>query len=102
MQQSYYDKNSSIAEASSQALTSTITPNNKNIYVIRFSQKDSNVVRDVFELKAEAEYNIKESDDLIEVSFKEATYKNLSYNASKDDAYITLYNVFRLNTIPLC
>lgn len=30
MQQSYYDKNSSIAEASSQALTSTITPNNIN------------------------------------------------------------------------
>ena len=30
MQQAYYDKNSSIAEASSEALTSTITPSNIN------------------------------------------------------------------------
>ncbi len=70
-----------------------IEPVNQNIKEIRFSQNKKDVVRIVFELKEEVEYEITEKTRYIEVSFEEPEYENVRYEAFEDYATLTLYDV---------
>lgn len=70
-----------------------ITPNNKNISSIRFSQNSIDVVRIVIDLKSECEYEVKENGTTIEVELEEINVGKLQYEVSKKYAKLTLYDV---------
>ena len=71
----------------------SITPNNKNISEIRFSQKDDLTVRVVFELKKEGDYSVAEKGKIIEVSIKDIIGGDMEYDAGSKTATFTLYGV---------
>ena len=71
----------------------SITPNNKNISEIRFSQKDDLTVRVVFELKKEGDYSLAEKGKIIEVSIKDIAGGDMEYDADSEIATFTLYGV---------
>lgn len=71
----------------------SIIPNNKNISAIRFSQNDIDIVRVVFDLKSESEYEVIESGKTIEVKLEEIAEDKLQYAVFDDYATLTLYDV---------
>lgn len=71
----------------------SITPNNNNVSEIRFSQKDIDVVRVVFELKSENSYSVVEKGKTIEVRLDEVIPGNLQYEQKGNTATLTLYDV---------
>ncbi len=71
----------------------TITPNNKNVKSINFSQDGVNKVKVVIELKKELEYSISEKSKSLEVILKEIVTEDLVYKKLSNSATITLYNV---------
>lgn len=70
-----------------------ITPKNKNIEEIRFSQNEKDKVRVVFQLANVADYEITERAKGLEVEIEEPKYRNVEYNAYKDYAELILKNV---------
>lgn len=70
-----------------------ITPKNKNIEEIRFSQNEKDKVRVVFQLANVADYEITEKSKGLEVEIEEPKYRNVEYNAYKDYAELVLKNV---------
>lgn len=70
-----------------------ITPKNKIIKQIRFSQNEETKVRVVFELNSNAEYEISKKNKTLEVTIIEPEYKNIEYEAFDDYATLTLLNV---------
>lgn len=71
----------------------TISPNNKNITEIRFSQKDDYTVRVVIETSSKMEYKSSQSDTLLTISLEESTTQSITYVSKKDYGLITLKNV---------
>lgn len=71
----------------------SITPNNKNITEIRFSQNDISVVRVVFDLKSEAEYEVTEKGKTVEVKLEENGKDKVQYEVTGKYAKLTLYDV---------
>ncbi|MBQ9280441.1 MAG: N-acetylmuramoyl-L-alanine amidase [Clostridia bacterium] len=70
-----------------------ITPINKNIKEIRFSQNEKDKVRVVIELEKSVDYEISKSSSYIDISVEEPSYRNISYESSKDSATLTFYDV---------
>ena len=70
-----------------------ITPKNKNIKQIRFSQNEVDKVRVVFDLVNEVDYEITEKSKYLEVLIEEPAYRNIKYEANKNYATLTLLNV---------
>ncbi len=71
----------------------SITPKNKNISEIRFSQYESTTVRVVIELKQDMEYYISDNKSTVEVSFTEPSNSNIKYESTNDYGILTLYDV---------
>lgn len=71
----------------------SITPNNKNISEIRFSQYEAKIVRVVIELKQDMEYYISDGSTTVEVAFKEPSNSNIKYESTNDCGILTLYDV---------
>lgn len=71
----------------------SITPQNKNITAIRFSQNDVDVVRVVFDVKKESDYSIDEKSKGIEVKVEENDEDMLEYKNLDEKAILTLYDV---------
>lgn len=71
----------------------SITPNNKNISEIRFSQYESTTVRVVIELKQDMEYYISDNKTTVEVSFTEPSNSNIKYETTDEYGILTLYDV---------
>ena len=67
----------------------SITPNNKNISEIRFSQKDDFTVRVVFELKKEGDYSVAEKGKIIEVGTAEELAKKTN-SKNFEDAFVKI------------
>lgn len=65
-----------------------ITPNNKNLTSIRFSQNEKDVVRVVFDVKTAVSYVVTQKDNELVVELEEKTYKNIEYVNNK--TYSTL------------
>lgn len=57
----------------------TITPNNKNIKAIRFSQNEKDVVRVVFDINSKSDYLVTEKNGELSIELEEKTYKNVDY-----------------------
>lgn len=57
----------------------TITPNNKNIKAIRFSQNEKDVVRVVFDINSKSDYLITEKRGELAIELEEKTYQNVDY-----------------------
>lgn len=57
----------------------SVTPNNKNIKAIRFSQNDTDVVRIVFDINFKSDYLITEKNGELQVELEEKTYQNIDY-----------------------
>lgn len=71
----------------------SITPNNKNISEIRFSQYEVATVRVVIELKQDMEYYISDNNSTVEVSFTEPSNSNIKYETTDEYGILTLYDV---------
>lgn len=70
-----------------------IEPKNNNIVKIRFAQNKEDVVRIVFDLNENANANVKERSDYLQVYFDEIKVKNVVYEAFDKYATLTLKNV---------
>ncbi|MBQ8299599.1 MAG: N-acetylmuramoyl-L-alanine amidase [Clostridia bacterium] len=70
-----------------------ITPKNKNIEEIRFSQNEKDKVRVVFQLVNVADYEITEKSKGLEIEIAEPKYRNVEYIAYDDYAELILKNV---------
>lgn len=70
-----------------------ITPKNKNIEVIRFSQYEKEKVRVVFEFEKSVDYEIVEKSKGLEVEVVEPTYRNVEYVLEDDYSKIILKDV---------
>ena len=70
-----------------------ITPKNKNIEVIRFSQYEKDKVRVVFEFEKSVDYEIVEKSKGLEVEVVEPTYRNVEYVLEDDYSKIILKDV---------
>lgn len=73
-------------------LDNEITPNNKNIKSIRYAQNEQDVVRVVFDLDEEAEYEITERSLYLEVELEEPSSNNVEYEEYEDYAILRLTN----------
>ena len=71
---------------------STITPSNKNISEIRFSQKDDKTVRVVIETTVELDYKVTSNNKNLEIFFEEPI-QSLTYVSKKSYGLITLKDV---------
>ena len=70
-----------------------ITPINKNIKEIRFSQNEKDKVRVVIELEKSVDFEISKSSSYIDILVEEPSYRNISYESSKNSATLTFYDV---------
>lgn len=71
----------------------SITPNNKKVKSIRFSQYDDTTVRVVFELKTEVNHNITTSNQELQIEIEEKSKGNLEYYNNGDVAQIILSGI---------
>lgn len=70
-----------------------ITPKNKNIEEVRFSQNEKDKVRIVFQLSKVADYEITKKTKGLEVEIEEPEYRNIEYVTYKDYAELILKDV---------
>ena len=56
-----------------------ISPNNKNISSIRFSQNDEEVVRIVFDVNSECDYTVTEKKGELSIEIEQTSYQNIEY-----------------------
>ena len=72
---------------------SEITPINKMVKEIRFSQNEKDKVRIVFELEKIVDYEISKGSSYLDITLIEPTYKNIEYESSECSATLTLLGV---------
>ncbi len=70
-----------------------LTPKNKNVTAIRFSQYEKDIVRIVYEVSSLVDYQITDKANYLQIELYEPSYRNISYKAYSDYAELTLSQV---------